>query len=303
MNQPDDRPWMTALEMQFSALAVVRKITTMPGVPSSVTDRHVLRYLANSSPFYWNAETVSAVWLASKSIPDDACFARDMLPDGLSSAWWWLGWPIPLPMKNPKSNTDSDFADIDRGHISAILLSVHPDGTWTISCGRMSIGTLVVPWMIEVNTIREGLSLRDLSTQGAMSFNAATGKEEIIKSRDVALFRFILAASVWLKQRIVVSGSGHIERHRRKQLAREHDAVLSDVKVIQLRRPQIENHQQSEDGAEVEWSCRWIVSGHWRNQYHPSTGKHELKYILPYVKGPEDKPLKVPTHTVYEVSR
>jgi hypothetical protein len=115
----------------------------------------------------------------------------------------------------------------------------------------------------------------------------------------------LLAGCAWLKQRVVVSTSGHIERHRRKQLALEHRAPLqTDVKIIELRRSEPSSHPATAGSREqVDWTCRWIVNGHFRNQYHPSTGKRELKYIGAHVKGPGDKPLKVPTHTVYAVSR
>lgn len=42
----------------------------------------------------------------------------------------------------------------------------------------------------------------------------------------------------------------------------------------------------------IEWSHKWLVCGHHRNQYYPSTQEHKLVWISPYVKGPEDKPLK-----------
>lgn len=70
--------------------------------------------------------------------------------------------------------------------------------------------------------------------------------------------------------------------------------------MIQLRRTEAQPHPTA-DGENVEWSCRWIVNGHWRNQ--PYKDERKLIYIMPYVKGPDDMPLKVPTHTVYQVSR
>ena len=95
-----------------------------------------------------------------------------------------------------------------------------------------------------------------------------------------------------------------MERHRRKQLSRENGVEIhSDVKVVQLRRYESESRPASDDGSTPDWTCRWIVNGHWRNQYHPSTGKHELKYILPYVKGPEDKPFKAPGERVFIAKR
>lgn len=41
------------------------------------------------------------------------------------------------------------------------------------------------------------------------------------------------------------------------------------------------------------YSVRWIVSGHFRQQWYPSIGAHRPKYIDSYVKGPADAPLKI----------
>lgn len=43
---------------------------------------------------------------------------------------------------------------------------------------------------------------------------------------------------------------------------------------------------------EREYSCRWIVSGHYRNQpYGPGRTQHRRIWIAPYIAGPKDKPL------------
>jgi hypothetical protein len=50
----------------------------------------------------------------------------------------------------------------------------------------------------------------------------------------------------------------------------------------------------------IEWSHQWLVCGHHRNQYYPSTQEHKLIWVSPYIKGPEDKPLKP---RAYKVSK
>jgi hypothetical protein len=53
-------------------------------------------------------------------------------------------------------------------------------------------------------------------------------------------------------------------------------------------------------GAGQTYSHRWLVSGHFRNQWFPSEETHKVIWIGPYMKGPEGTPL-VPR--VYRVSR
>jgi hypothetical protein len=88
---------------------------------------------------------------------------------------------------------------------------------------------------------------------------------------------------------MAVMAEPRLPTRNRKQLARAH----SNVRVLSLRRTEA---SVPEDGAPrtVEWTKRWIVRGHWRNQaYGPGLTLRKLKYIFPFVKGPDDKPLDV----------
>lgn len=69
-------------------------------------------------------------------------------------------------------------------------------------------------------------------------------------------------------------------------------ATPQTVVIVRLRKRE---RGENADGAghEVEWSHRWLVAGHWRNQWLPSRGMHRQQWIDGYVKGPEDKPLVV----------
>jgi hypothetical protein len=65
------------------------------------------------------------------------------------------------------------------------------------------------------------------------------------------------------------------------------------VRLIDLapatRRPVSEPGQA---GTARQYHVRWTVSGHWRNQFHPSAGSHRPVWISSYLKGPADAPLK-----------
>jgi hypothetical protein len=66
-----------------------------------------------------------------------------------------------------------------------------------------------------------------------------------------------------------------------------------DITVIRLRR---QSHT-AEEHHPVDWSCRWIVRGHWRRL---ETGRQV--YVRPHVKGPDEMPLRV-THRAWEFTR
>ncbi len=63
-----------------------------------------------------------------------------------------------------------------------------------------------------------------------------------------------------------------------------------EVRVIDLRRP---SGGTTGTGSHIEYSHRWMVSGHWRNQWMPASKTHRAQWIAPHVKGPGDKPLVI----------
>lgn len=64
-----------------------------------------------------------------------------------------------------------------------------------------------------------------------------------------------------------------------------------EVVVVRLRREQAEPQEPS--GESAHYSHRFIVGGHWRNQWYPASQVHRQIWISPYVKGDESLPLVV----------
>lgn len=131
--------------------------------------------------------------------------------------------------------------------------------------------------------------------------------EPMWRELDEYAVRFFAAFCTFIEQKIFVHSSERADRATRRRvdgLAAKMQVVTEElVRVIALRKrvyPQNASHAAEEA---VEWSCRWLVRGHWREQWYPSLGIHQPKWILPYVKGPEDKPLRPPRATVFAVVR
>jgi hypothetical protein len=100
-------------------------------------------------------------------------------------------------------------------------------------------------------------------------------------------------ASLWAlaaTPRLIETSSGVSDRAALRRAARAD--VPSEMTVIDLRRP-------AEAGAAsgnrtVEWTHRWIVNGHWRQQpYGPGGELRRPTWIAPFIKGPSDKPLEL----------
>jgi hypothetical protein len=66
---------------------------------------------------------------------------------------------------------------------------------------------------------------------------------------------------------------------------------IPTTRVLRLRRAAHHRPDDSTDPQSRDWTHRWVVSGHWRNQWLPTENRHRPTWIAPYVKGPDDKPL------------
>jgi hypothetical protein len=104
-----------------------------------------------------------------------------------------------------------------------------------------------------------------------------------------------------MQQRMAHKGYERPHRARRREGARLGFRPDTEVVVVRLRREASET--EPEEGGEANYSHRFIVSGHWRNQWYPSEKLHRQIWISPYVKGPEDKPLIVRPRRVYQWTR
>jgi hypothetical protein len=87
-------------------------------------------------------------------------------------------------------------------------------------------------------------------------------------------------------------------RRRAKKMEWDED---KNVTVIRLRRADPKREQQG-DVQEVNWTHRWLVDAHWRNQWYPSIKAHRQIWIAPHIKGPEDKELRI-KEKAYELVR
>ncbi|KKM02540.1 hypothetical protein LCGC14_1783410 [marine sediment metagenome] len=130
---------------------------------------------------------------------------------------------------------------------------------------------------------------------------AKTVEAEYGRTVTDSWMRWIYAFWTFLSQELIVMGKARSPRAVRHH-ARRQGCAEPLIRVVRLRRIH-KKAFDSEDGTAVEWSHRWMVRGHWRNQPYPREGRVRPKWIMPYVKGPEDKPFEAPRPTIFDVSR
>ena len=116
----------------------------------------------------------------------------------------------------------------------------------------------------------------------------------------VQIGKIFAASMALMQQEITVNERTPVDRSTRRRLEREGWIREAIVNVVKLRRAK---RQGGGDGKSYELTCQFVVRGHWRNQYYPSTNEHRPIFVLPYIKGPEGAPLKAQADRVFEVVR
>jgi len=108
-----------------------------------------------------------------------------------------------------------------------------------------------------------------------------------------------LRAAWLLMQQPKIIETTDVERPRaeRKRDARE-GLSTSPVRILDLRRAAPHRDAAAAQGGPGDYTCRWLVSGHWRQHWYPKRQVHRPVWIAPHLKGPEDKPLRT-TETVH----
>jgi hypothetical protein len=87
-----------------------------------------------------------------------------------------------------------------------------------------------------------------------------------------------------------------------KRLARLNPNLLTETRYVTLRHAKMP--QTEGDGVGVQYSVRWFVKGHWRNQpFGPGLSQVRPIWIAPHIKGPEGAPILDPSKLVNVLRR
>jgi hypothetical protein len=115
--------------------------------------------------------------------------------------------------------------------------------------------------------------------------SAFTG--EVMEGSDYPLKELVTAWTL-MQQPIAKTRDAEFDRASRRRLQKA-GIEPKPVRVISLRRPTSAAGERGESGR--EYHHKWIVRGHWRQQWYPGRQVHRPVWIAPHIKGPEDAPL------------
>lgn len=105
--------------------------------------------------------------------------------------------------------------------------------------------------------------------------------------------------SLWMKQKIVAVAQAPLARAAQRRLAKA--GIEPKCLVVELRSKQYTRTTPEDEKSHVDWAWRWAVRGHWRDQ--PTKDGIKLIWIHPFIKGPDDKPLKPNVARIFAVTR
>lgn len=134
------------------------------------------------------------------------------------------------------------------------------------------------------------------------NFTVGKADTETVSELD-RLLRFIITSGTFLRQKLLVETKERAERHLRKRIAKLGYSPDRLISIINLRKREYKQGDQHEECAvdPVNWSHKWIVRGHMRQQWYPSLHANLPVWIHPYIKGPENMPLKPRSTPIFAV--
>lgn len=328
----DDDVALEALTQQFNSmkintLALEASIEILhrhdPGlqIPShllnSVRDgalqTYTVKTIRRATAFAWSPDTTETVATAAESlVPETVCsdFAVADLPP---AGWWWFEKPIPLQTVMASGETVPVVALLwakDYDHRDAPRTGSKPPGMWFSTMVKGEKGEPQVPLPTTAWKWPFGVRLEEL--QGLFEqeyrkvYDTTSPNNAGLEATCHASYffsAFLIAASTWLRQRIITRAPAQGGRQVKRALKREYALdEIPTVEIIKLRRREVEPTEPSPDGIVRHYRMRFIVHGHFRNQWYAKAGVHAPKWIESYIKGPADTPLKDAAR-IYSVTR
>jgi hypothetical protein len=274
--------------------------------------------LMHGDTFFMNKKFCEMVDVARRTVPDDLKFEAEWMVS--KSGWMWLEEPAQLP----ELALDAEEYEVvqwhktqkslpDYGALRAVSwFSVEEDGVQVFADRKLAPGSIeFMCW----TQMREGfcmwanfviqpggtLGQKIDAFEHLTSINRIGMYEDRPEKNTLHEVRWIYAAMHMMSQKLATERTHRADRGTRRRVEREKMPSDGMIRVVTLRR--MEEAREVESHGDVDWQWRWVVGGHWRNQYFPSTGEHKKVYIDSYVKGPDDKPMKAPAVTIYQVRR
>ena len=282
------------MRRRFEAVAAERFAERGSYYEASQAAGMILPPLLRGATFYWSEPICRLIESAARSIPETWALREEALE--ALHAFAWLARPVTIPSSEapvcaigwfPVRRQGGRVEEVSPPHERPVLTDPSRDALCLVFFSLSPSFPVPFPrtlalWPIMAQIRGVQAELECESVEGDLH-SGFTIREK------AALFATMVA---FLEQRILISPRFRADRAARRRSEKARQAPPSEeVCVVALRHVA---YREEGGHRDVEWTCQWIVRGHWRSQWYPGQKHHRPKWIAPYVKGPEDKPLREP---------
>ena len=235
-------------------------------------------------PYFWAAPICGLVSSASMSIPNNWTFRHEAWPS--PSGFMWL--------EAPHSHEFSHRAIQAIGWVPCISNDEEDKSIIPVTFNKWEWGDesiLVTFWLNDGKPPPLPRSTYNLPQDMPLSIIITELAKVPDSNAEAMASKLKLLASMlaFLEQKILVRERVPSPRAVRRRLnIQEPEKGL--VNVVKLRR--VLRSPSRDSSMPVDWSCQWLVSGHWRDQWYPKSRTHRPTWIMPHVKGPPNKPFR-----------
>lgn len=261
--------------------------------------KYVLEEIADlraAEPYYFEPDILKLILQAGKKIPNDTPFHRCWLRG--QAGWWWFGENSGIPIK---CSVEREHENLEAHAMmwrwkpnASVELTIFSRQHHEPTDGPVPIAHV---FWYEGDTLEKAVQrVNDSAAKGG--FNEKVESDWAFSA--IQALQVFACGSLWLQQKVIVVERTQVPKALGKKLRKVN--LDPTVNVIQLRRRE---YVGAGEKRTVDWQVRWMVGaidgGFWRNQ--KTKDGHELIWIFPYIKGPDDKPLKLPGERIYHVNR
>lgn len=162
----------------------------------------------------------------------------------------------------------------------------YPQQIVSMSTGRLPFGT-VPGWLAAAPADTRHLSPAEMADHVA----AETRHEQAERALVVS---WLLMGQTLTRQEDVQAPRAAVRR-----IARIDPRLMGATRYVQLRHQTVAAEERGTgEGAGRQARHRWVVRGHWRNQYYPSRQGHRPIWIDAHLRGPDGAPILDPDKLV-----
>jgi hypothetical protein len=256
------------------------KSSTDPSEAGSVLRGTEILRLRDSALFYVGADMVELVDVAARSVPD-----FQLAPEDLPSDAGFMVFQRPIASismsETPLGITAVCWARMP-GHEGVLLGSTYLDRE-----DASSVFDRIAPNRQVATTEPRLVYAHGGEFTWPFGDNDGTALES--SNFKATLLPRLRTAWLLMQQPLVETSEVQLPRPARRRLLRGGHEPQA-VRLLELRRSKTTSNV-GDSVAAREYHHRWIVRGHWRQQWYPSRQVHRPVWITPHVKGPDDAPL------------